>query len=224
MFTTFTKNLAIDIEQNLKKLCPPSLLKRIEITNLDAWVYRLLRKHDYDHKIVYDFLSDDTAKASWQKALAVKDSSLQLDESFYREEWEKIILAQGITDLDGYRRAKRVGRRSILNRKKRDAAWPVFEEYRNELSFNRLKEVDDAYRDAAGILLDNPKEQQYASIIIDETQDLGSQALKLLRAMIPEGRMTSFCRRRTPEDLWKKPCCDGAVWNQYSGKSTETLS
>ena len=36
--------------------------------------------------------------------------------------------------------------------------------------------------------------------------------------------MTSFCRRRTPEDLWKKPCCDGAVWNQYSGESTETLS
>ena len=27
LFTTFTKNLAIDIEQNLKKLCPPSLLK-----------------------------------------------------------------------------------------------------------------------------------------------------------------------------------------------------
>ena len=107
---------------------------------------------------------------------------------------------------------------------KRDAAWPVFEEYRNELSFNRLKEVDDAYRDAAGILLDNPKEQQYASIIIDETQDLGSQALKLLRAMIPEGKNDLFCRRRTPEDLWKKPCCDGAVWNQYSGESTETLS
>ena len=192
LFTTFTKNLAIDIEQNLKKLCPPSLLKRIEITNLDAWVYRLLRKHDYDHKIVYDYLSDDAAKASWQKALAVKDSSLQLDESFYREEWEKIILAQGITDLDGYRRAKRVGRRSILNRKKRDAARPVFEEYRNELSFNRLKEVDDAYRDAAGILLDNPKEQQYASIIIDETQDLGAQALKLLRAMIPEGKNDLF--------------------------------
>ena len=63
---------------------------------------------------------------------------------------------------------------------KRDAAWPVFEEYRNELSFNRLKEVDDAYRDAAGILLDNPKEQQYPSIIIDG-QDLGAQALKLYR-------------------------------------------
>ena len=87
---------------------------------------------------------------------------------------------------------QRVGRRSVLNRKKRDAAWPVFEEYRNELSFNRLKEVDDAYRDAAGILLDNPKEQQYASIIIDETQDLGSQALKLLRAMIPEGKNDLF--------------------------------
>ena len=31
LFTTFTKNLAIDIEQNLKKLCPPSLLKELKL-------------------------------------------------------------------------------------------------------------------------------------------------------------------------------------------------
>ena len=118
LFTTFTKNLAIDIEQNLKKLCPPSLLKELK---LPTWMLGFIGCSENMitiTKLFMTILSDDTAKASWQKALAVKDSSLQLDESFYREEWEKIILAQGITDLDGYRRAKRVGRRSVLNRKR----------------------------------------------------------------------------------------------------------
>ena len=74
---------------------------------------------------------------------------------------------------------------------KRDAAWPVFEEYRNELSFNRLKEVDDAYRDAAGILLDNPENGSMHQLL-SMRPDLGSQALKLLRAMIPEGKNDLF--------------------------------
>ena len=37
-FTTFTRNLAFDIEENLKTLCAPSVLQRIEVKNLDAWV------------------------------------------------------------------------------------------------------------------------------------------------------------------------------------------
>jgi superfamily I DNA/RNA helicase len=41
--------------------------------------------------------------------------------------------------------------------------------------------VDDAYRDAVTLLQDKP--QAYSSIIVDETQDFGLQALRLLRAM-----------------------------------------
>ena len=35
-FTTFTRNLAADIEENLKTLCRPDVLQKIEIKNLDA--------------------------------------------------------------------------------------------------------------------------------------------------------------------------------------------
>jgi superfamily I DNA/RNA helicase len=61
----------------------------------------------------------------------------------------------------------------------------VFEEYRAQLASRKLKEVDDAYRDAAGLLKDQP--QTFSSIIVDETQDFGPQALRLLRAMVPSG-------------------------------------
>jgi superfamily I DNA/RNA helicase len=94
-----------------------------------------------------------------------------------------VILAQGVCSRDEYRLANRAGRGVILTRGKRDIIWPVFEEYRAQLASKKLKEVDDAYRDAAMLLQDQPK--PYSSIIVDETQDFGPQALRLLRAMVP---------------------------------------
>jgi superfamily I DNA/RNA helicase len=63
----------------------------------------------------------------------------------------------------------------------------VFEEYRGQLTSRKLKEVDDAYREIASLLEQEDasgKLLPYCGIVIDETQDLGPQALKLLRAMI----------------------------------------
>jgi hypothetical protein len=40
---------------------------------------------------------------------------------------------------------------------------------------------------------DNPDSKPgYCALVVDETQDLGTQALKLLRAMIPEGANDLF--------------------------------
>lgn len=186
LFTTFTKNLATDIDQNLKTLCGATTLAKLEVTNLDAWVHGFMRSRRWEHRIVYDRKQEGALQA-WQSALAVRDSSLDLPPSFYEQELEQVVLAQGITTQEEYRTAKRVGRGVVLSRAKRDAVWPVFEEYRGQLASRKLKEVDDAYREVAQVLVaeQESKPSPYSAIIIDETQDFGPQALKLLRAMIP---------------------------------------
>ena len=187
LFTTFTKNLATDIEDNLKTLCSPKTMAKIEVRNLDAWVHGYMRSRKLEHKIVYD-RSKDGALQAWQVAMAAKDSSVDLPASFYEQELEQVVLAHGITTRDEYRAVRRTGRGVILSRAKRDAIWPVFEEYRGQLTSRKLKEVDDAYREIASLLEKEGaggKQIPYAGIVIDETQDLGPQALKLLRAMIP---------------------------------------
>jgi len=181
-FTTFTRNLAADIEENMKTLCSPAVMQKIEVKNLDAWVHGFLRRHKYEHKIIYNRRQDEAGEA-WQCAKALEDSSLVLPPGFYEEELERVVLAQGVSSRDEYRLAKRTGRGTVLTRGKRDAIWPVFEEYRAQLASRKLKEVDDAYRDAAVLLQDKP--QPFSSIIVDETQDFGPQALRLLRAMVP---------------------------------------
>ncbi|OYT93520.1 MAG: hypothetical protein CFE43_01960 [Burkholderiales bacterium PBB3] len=187
LFTTFTKNLATDIEDNLKTLCSPKTMAKIEVRNLDAWVHGYMRSHKLEHKIVYD-RSKDGALQAWQAAMASKDVSIDVPPNFYEQELEQVVLAQGVTTRDEYRAVRRTGRGVILSRAKRDAIWPVFEEYRGQLTSRKLKEVDDAYREISSLLEQEDTSGQqlpYSGIVIDETQDLGPQALKLLRAMIP---------------------------------------
>ena len=188
LVTTFTRNLAADIEQNLRTLCSSEAFTRLEVRNLDAWVNAFMRSRKLEHRIVYD-RKQDAAYQAWQAALAIKDSSLDLPDNFYENELEQVVLAQGITTLDQYRTARRTGRGVILGRAKRDAVWPVFEEYRGQLVSRKLKEVDDAYREVADVLSAEAEKFKplYSAIVADETQDLGPQALRLLRALVPAG-------------------------------------
>ena len=53
LFTTFTRNLAADIKENLSKICSDKLMRRVEVVNLDQWVSAFLRKNDYTYDIDY---------------------------------------------------------------------------------------------------------------------------------------------------------------------------
>jgi len=187
LLTTFTRNLATDIEDNLRTLCSSETLAKIEVKNLDAWVNGFMRAQKFEHRIVYD-RKQDAALQAWRSALAVKDATLDFSDQFYEQELEQVVLAQGITTLEQYRIARRTGRGVLLSRSKRDAVWAVFEEYRGQLASRKLKEVDDAYREVAEMIAARGGDgSEYAAIVVDETQDFGPQALKLLRAMIPGG-------------------------------------
>ena len=66
--------------------------------------------------------------------------------------------------------------------------WSVFEEYRAQLNAKGLKEMTDAVRDARIILQNKGDILPYQAIIVDEAQDMGMEAFKLIRQMIPESR------------------------------------
>ncbi len=49
-----------------------------------------------------------------------------------------------------------------------------------------LAEPDDAYREATEILSSEAPNLPYAAVIVDEAQDMGEQAFRLIRAIVPE--------------------------------------
>lgn len=185
LFTTFTKNLAADIRRNLSAICSSAVLSGIEVINLDQWVNRFLRQRNYEYQIVFEGNRD--RQALWATAMDLAPAELSLPEAFYREEWLRVIQPQNITSLDAYKRASRIGRGTRLNRSGRSRVWPVFEEYRNLLSRQGMKEVDDGYRDAAQLLEHDAGFAPYISVIVDEAQDMSTQAFRLIRRLVPEG-------------------------------------
>ena len=188
LFTTFTRNLAADIQENLKSICSQDELSRIEVVNLDKWVSDFLKRTGYANRIVFD----DQTGPLWEQALTVAPDDPALPASFYREEWDNVIQPQGVTSFVEYSKAFRKGRGVPLNRKARKAIWPVFEEYRLQLNDHGWREPDDAMRDARHVLTSESLQLPYKSIVVDEAQDMGVQAFRLLRQMIPEGANDLF--------------------------------
>lgn len=183
LFTTFTRNLAADIRANLSKLCSQDILARIEVANLDKWVSDFLKRNGYSYDIDYGARIDPL----WERSLALAPPELNLDPTFYREEWERVVQPQAVTTLSDYLKAPRVGRGVRLSRKERLAVWPVFEEYRALLDENSLREALDAMRDARLLLENTGAVLPYKAVIVDEAQDMGGEAFRLIRRMIPGG-------------------------------------
>lgn len=185
LFTTFTRNLASDIQQNLNKICSQEALKNVEVINLDAWVLAFLKKHGYDYGLLMD---SGEERRLWQQAYSEKPAGIDLSLAFFQEEWARVIQPQSVSSELEYRKASRIGRGTRLNRQQRVEIWPVFERYRHLLVSNYLKETDDAYRDARSLLERQPDlRPPLCSVIVDEAQDMGTQAFMLIRALVPPG-------------------------------------
>jgi superfamily I DNA/RNA helicase len=177
LFTTFSTNLAADVRANLAKICFPSELSRIEVVNIDKWVAENLRKRKFDYRVGYG----KELRALWQKAVDSVDLPACLDATCCREEWEKIIQPHGVDTFQDYSKILREGRSISLDRGIRRAVWRVVEEYRSLLNDAGLREAEDAMRDLRSILETAGEKGLYAHVVVDEAQDLGAQAFRLLR-------------------------------------------
>jgi len=219
LFTTFTRNLAADILDNLQKICTDDQLKSIDVVNLDRWVSNFLRQNGYEYTIAYDNMT----KELWEQALSVAPDDAGLDPSFYRQEWEQVIQPQEITTLQQYLHAPRVGRGIRLNRKLRKQIWPVFEEYQLLLDEKKYREPADAMRDARYILKKQGQILPYKAIIVDEAQDMSRQAFMLLRAMVKEGKNDLFIVGDAHQRIYKHKVVLGQCGIKIIGRSKKLV-
>jgi superfamily I DNA/RNA helicase/mRNA-degrading endonuclease RelE of RelBE toxin-antitoxin system len=181
LFTTFTRNLATDIRESLHSIADTAAIRKIEVINIDAWVSHFLRQNGYEYHIVFG----DDLEQIWQSALNQAPVNLSLDDQFYRDEWEKVIQAQGITDRQDYVKASRTGRGRRLSRPERLDVWAVFEEYRALLNERRWRELTDAVRDARSIIETRGHVLPYVAVVVDEAQDMSPEVYRLIRQIVP---------------------------------------
>ncbi len=179
LFTTFSKTLAEDLRQHMRLLCSEDEFERIEIVNLDKWVFQYLSRENFH----YTPCLGEAGKKAWQEVIPSDDS---FPDSFYEDEWRYIIQPQEIMDFSQYAKASRAGRGKAISRSDRKKIWPVFEDFRLLLQERRLLQPNDAMREARMRITLNGK-PLYRAVIVDEAQDMSAQALRLIRALTPEG-------------------------------------
>ena len=86
LFTTFTANLASDIEENLKKICTVQEMRNIDVMHLDSWVARFLKANGYNYTIDYDRIDN-----VWEQAYINSGESLDFDYTLLRKSILKLL-------------------------------------------------------------------------------------------------------------------------------------
>ncbi|SFT52582.1 UvrD/REP helicase N-terminal domain-containing protein [Selenomonas sp. GACV-9] len=183
LFTTFTANLAADIQDNLRKICTNDELRHIEVINLDSWVSDFMRNAGYDARIEYN---DAFLKNCWENAIGeamAEDTGLTVD--FYAEEWARVVIPQHAMNLAKYIRCSRNGRGVRLNRNMRKQVWAVFESYQRQMKAAGKRDVQWAM-DECRFLIDKQHETLYPYIVVDEGQDFSPIAMELIRSIAGE--------------------------------------
>ncbi|KAB8287091.1 UvrD-like helicase C-terminal domain-containing protein [Bifidobacterium ramosum] len=179
LLTTFTANLANDILSNMKLLCSEKELAHIGVINLDKWLYPFVYRNT---KFRVQYNTDDL----WEEAKSASsdESVSKLPVDFFIREWEQVILANNVTCLDEYLAVPRRGRGERLVKAQREAVWEVAERYLQLM--DEHKEYDQPYAmHVAAKLLDGPQAtQKFAFVVVDEGQDFGASAYRLLRSMV----------------------------------------
>ena len=179
LFTTFTVNLAKDIEKNLATLLSREEMARVDVVGIDALANRIVRE-DLGQPV--RLATGRDLDRAWQEAAdAYGEESHSL--GFYRAEWRDVVMAQSITHEEDYVKARRVGRGTKLRRSERRKVWPVFEAFREVLAERGLLHREEILRRARQGVESNRHVRRYASIVVDETQDMTAEALRLLRAL-----------------------------------------
>ncbi len=215
LFTTYTKNLANNIRNNLKSLCGPEM-EQIEVVHLHSWAVSFLRSQG----MKFEVASQEEIQQCWRDAFSAVGTG-EWSESFFKNEWERVVQAQGITNREGYLVAPRTGQSVRLSRPQRAMVWEIFDEYRRNMSVLGKLEWTDVIRQARLYLASKGTILPYRAVIIDETQDLHPEDLKLIRQIVPQGANDLFFVGDAHQRIYGRPVVLGQCGINIKGRSSK---
>ncbi|OPZ34088.1 MAG: putative ATP-dependent DNA helicase YjcD [Synergistetes bacterium ADurb.BinA166] len=130
---------------------------------------------------------DGEGNELWENALALALPETDLPVGFYRQEWDEVIQPQGVSSLEEYLKVARLGRGTRIGRATREKVWPVFREYRSQLTERGKREYIDMIRDARQLIERQGLRLPYRAVVVDEAQDMSAEAFRLIRALVLPG-------------------------------------
>ncbi|WP_042280817.1 UvrD-helicase domain-containing protein [Nocardiopsis alba] len=250
LLTTYNTNLAADLRRRLRELAGQEVLDRVDILNIDKLSFRIVNESGRGGQGRTPIF-DDQVSREWRNMfteLGVRNWTPE----FVEDEWNQVILGQGIRTRSEYFRARRAGRGQRISRAQRADIWQLVERFTMRLeekgvwTFRQVaqaaaqveaeraaKIADNRAREAkaGGQMLQRPDQTltnlrfRYEHVVVDEAQDLSSAHWSLLRAVVDHGENDIFLVGDTHQRIYDNRVSLGALGINIRGRSSRlTLS
>ncbi len=186
LLTTFSQTLARSLKAKLAFLVShePKVAERITVSSLgDAGIAF------YQANIGAPKIAAEAEVRAILATAAREVGGTNFSPQFLFGEWTDVVDAWGLSSWDAYRDFVRLGRKTRLGVKQREALWRVFEQAKGALAADGLMTWSDLFNRLAQFL-DSDTARPYDFAVVDEAQDLGVAEARFLAAMTagrPEG-------------------------------------
>jgi superfamily I DNA/RNA helicase/mRNA-degrading endonuclease RelE of RelBE toxin-antitoxin system len=181
LVTTFSRRLALALEIKLKRLLDqdPAALARVTVAHVDGIGYRLYE--------LFFRARPNVASAAQIESVLVGVARDLGEERFSRRfllaEWQTVVDAWQLRSWEAYRDISRLGRRTRVGGKQREALWAVFERTRAHLRDRNVM----TWADILGRVTDHVAAREnkpFTHVVADEAQDLSVPQLRMLAALV----------------------------------------
>ncbi|CUU35316.1 UvrD/REP helicase N-terminal domain-containing protein [Armatimonadetes bacterium DC] len=178
--TTYTVNMARELERRMKLLIGESLPPELYILNLDKFVNQEFQKLRTGATLIY---RDEELKQKTDFAQLCQTYAPRFSPDFVWSEWQWVINAWNIQSWEAYRDFERIGRGSKLSEEQREQLWQVFDAMRKKLRQAMLLTPEMA----CYMLAEHYRNRgaPFRCVVADETQDFGPAQMTLLKSLAP---------------------------------------
>jgi mRNA-degrading endonuclease RelE of RelBE toxin-antitoxin system len=179
LLTTFSGTLANALRVKLRRLISnePRIGERLEVHAISA-IARRLSELNIGHVMI-------VSRAQVRELLKEAAADIggpKFSLHFLLSEWEGVVDAWQLDTWEAYRDVVRLGRKTRLPEKQREALWAIFESVRAGLKAKGLITESEMFTRLATHFA-NSKHPPFEFVVVDEAQDVSVAQLRFLAAL-----------------------------------------
>jgi hypothetical protein len=189
LLCTFTRNLAADLDSDVRGLAGADELARLYVRGVDQMVRSVVASVDGTPGSI---LGGGEQESMWEDAIRTAgvpaDLAPTVTPSFLAAEYRTVVLGMSEPTREEYLRVKRPGRGVRLNRLQRAAVWACIEAFGRSAAAQGRTTFELLAARAAAILEDpslRAAAPRYDHVVVDEGQDLHAGHWRVLRGLVP---------------------------------------
>ncbi len=215
LLTTFSKALAVALQAKLKSLTAsePSLASRIVVKAIGDVGFDL-----YAERFGPPCLATSAEIGDLLTTSASEIKGHRFSRKFLLGEWRDVVDAWQLRDWEAFRDVARLGRRTRIGGKQREAMWSIFERVRNKLTAGGRVTPADVFGRVTEAIRAEPQ-RPYAFAVVDEAQDLGIAEARFLAALAGDNANGLFFAGDLGQRIFQQPFSWKALGLDVRGRS-----